>query len=432
MKEYKKRLIDEKLDIYLQVFGAISIEGPKWCGKTTTAEQRMKSNIRLSDPNQRENALIDLDYALNGEYPRLIDEWQLIPALWDCVRNRCDRDSLPGEYILTGSTTLDFSKNQEKENNKYNEVHHSGAGRFSILKMYPMSLYESDDSTGDVSLTDLYNNKFKTKTVPKMSLVNLCNIIIRGGWPSNLYRKTEYQYLLPKEYIEILLKEDIHQGKKKRNIDKMRKLLMSLARNESSMAGNDTLAKDIDEIENDTNSARVELNRATVAEYISVLDDLYLIQDIPAFSTNYRSSKRIAKSPKRHLIDPSISCALLNLTTEKLLNDVKTLGLMFESLVIRDLKIYIEHLNGKIFHFRDNSNGDEVDAILEFESGEYAAIEIKLSQDGINDALKSLTKFYNNVSKKPKFMCIIVGVSDAVIKDNTTGIYIFPLNALKP
>lgn len=211
--------------------------------------------------------------------------------------------------------------------------------------------------------------------------------------------------------------------------EKIKKLLKSLSRNESSVASNDTLVKDIEEFTDDEN---MRSSRNTVADYLNVLDSLYLIDNQEAFSINYRSSKRIGKSPKRHLVDPSLACACLDLTVPKLMNDLNTFGLLFESLVERDLRIYGEYLDAHLFHFRDNVSGDEVGAILEFADGSYGAFEIKLSHDGIDDAKKSLTKFYNNVSKKPAFMCIIVGYFEAVIQDPETGIYIIPITSLKP
>ena len=209
----------------------------------------------------------------------------------------------------------------------------------------------------------------------------------------------------------------------------MRMLIRSLARNESSIAGNDTIVKDIEEYE--TEEGLLE-SRITVADYISVLDSLYITANQEAFSINYRSSKRIGKSPKRHLIDPSLACASLDLSIEKLMNDFNTFDFMFESLVSRDLRIYMDYLDGHLYHFRDNVSGDEVDSILEFRDGSYAAIEIKLTDIGVEEAKKSLTKFYNNVEKKPKFMCIIVGHYEAVIKDKETGIYIIPITSLRP
>lgn len=296
--------------------------------------------------------------------------------------------------------------------------------------MNPMSLYESGDSTGDVSITEMLNDNVNCKYIGKVELDELAKLIIRGGWPANLRTAKEDVGIIPKDYIESLVTKNIHERKdKKRDSNKMRMLLKSLSRNESNVAGYDTLVKDIENFEN-----RNELieSRQTVAYYVSVLDSLYVTSNQGAFNINYRSSDRIGKSPKRHLVDPSLACASLDLSIDKLMNNHKTFGYMFESLVERDLKIYIEYLNGHLYHFRDNISGDEVDSILEFENGDYAAIEIKLTGLGIDDAKNSLKKFYENVKIKPKFMCIIVGHYEAVIKDPETGIYIIPITDLKP
>ena len=422
-KDYKNRLIDDKISEYLKIFGAISIVGPKWCGKTWTSLNHANSVSLMTEKSQRDLAKIDPKYIFTDERPQLIDEWQLVPTIWDVVRHECDKDHNKGKFILTSSTTL--TKEEEEE-----DVYHSGAGRIALMNMYPMSLYESGDSTGDISITDMINGTANLKHVGKIELEEIAQLLIRGGWPENINVEIEKQGIMPKSYIESVIYKDINERKdKKRDPQKMMMLLKSLSRNESSVAGADTLVKDIEEFEN---SEELLKSRKTVADYLSVLDSLYLISNQEAFSINYRSSKRIGKSPKRHLVDPSLACACLDLTVPKLMNDLNTFGLLFESLVERDLRIYGEYLDAHLFHFRDNTSGDEVDAILEFTDGSYGAFEIKLSYDSIDDAKKSLTKFYNNVSKKPKFMCIIVGYFEAVIQDPETGIYIIPITSLKP
>ncbi len=420
---YRKRLIDDKVSKYLTVFGAVSIEGPKWCGKTWTSLNHATSVTYMTEVDKRNLAKIDPKYIFEKERPQLIDEWQLVPSIWDAVRHECDSNHDRGKFILTGSTTL---TKEEKEE----EVFHSGAGRIATLKMYTMSLYESGDSTGDVSLTDMLEDKVKCSKVTKTELETIAKIIIRGGWPQNIGVSDENIDLIPKSYIETIINKDIHERKdRRRDSKKMRMILKSLARNESTIVGFDTLVKDIEENETSGDLAK---SRITVADYISVLNDLYLTANQDAFSINYRSSKRVGKSSKRHLVDPSLSCALLNLTTLKLMGDLNTFGFMFEALVERDLRIYMDYLDGHLYHFRDNTSGDEVDAILEFDDGEYAAVEIKLTYNGVDEARKSLQKFYNNVKKKPKFMCVIVGCCEAVIKDKETGIYIVPITSLRP
>lgn len=422
-KDYRKRLIDDKIDRYLKIFGAISIQGPKWCGKTWTSLKHANSVSYMTEKSPRDLAKVDPKYIFNQDRPQLIDEWQLVPSIWDAVRHECDSDHDKGKFILTGSTSL--SKEEREE-----EIFHSGTGRIAIMKMNPMSLYESGDSTGDVSIEEMFSGNVNCKYIRKVELDELAKLIIRGGWPENIDKEGDDIEVIPRSYIESVITRDINERKdKKRDSNKMRMLIRSLSRNETTIAGNDTIVKDIEEFENTDD---LIASRLTVADYVSVLDDLYLTANQEAFSINYRSSKRIGKSPKRHLVDPSLACASLDLTVDKLLNDHETFGLLFEALVERDLRIYMDYLDGHLYHFRDNVSGDEVDSMLEFRDGEYAAVEIKLSDGSVEDAKKSLMTFYKNVNKKPKFMCIIVGHYEAVIQDKETGIYIIPITSLRP
>lgn len=422
-KDYRKRLIDDKIDRYLKIFGAISIQGPKWCGKTWTSLKHANSVSYMTEKSPRDLAKVDPKYIFNQDRPQLIDEWQLVPSIWDAVRHECDSDHDKGKFILTGSTSL---SKEERED----EIFHSGTGRIAIMKMNPMSLYESGDSTGDVSIEEMFSGNVNCKYIRKVELDELAKLIIRGGWPENIDKEGDDIEVIPRSYIESVITRDINERKdKKRDSNKMRMLIRSLSRNETTIAGNDTIVKDIEEFENTDD---LIASRLTVADYVSVLDDLYLTANQETFSINYRSSKRIGKSPKRHLVDPSLACASLDLTVVKLLNDHETFGLLFEALVERDLRIYMDYLDGHLYHFRDNVSGDEVDSILEFRDGEYAAVEIKLSDGSVEDAKKSLMTFYKNVNKKPKFMCIIVGHYEAVIQDKETGIYIIPITSLRP
>ena len=422
-KDYRKRLIDDKIDRYLKIFGAISIQGPKWCGKTWTSLKHANSVSYMTEKSPRDLAKVDPKYIFNQDRPQLIDEWQLVPSIWDAVRHECDSDHDKGKFILTGSTSL---SKEERED----EIFHSGTGRIAIMKMNPMSLYESGDSTWDVSIEEMFSGNVNCKYIRKVELDELAKLIIRGGWPENIDKEGDDIEVIPRSYIESVITRDINERKdKKRDSNKMRMLIRYLSRNETTIAGNDTIVKDIEEFENTDD---LIASRLTVADYVSVLDDLYLTANQEAFSINYRSSKRIGKSPKRHLVDPSLACASLDLTVVKLLNDHETFGLLFEALVERDLRIYMDYLDGHLYHFRDNVSGDEVDSILEFRDGEYAAVEIKLSDGSVEDAKKSLMTFYKNVNKKPKFMCIIVGHYEAVIQDKETGIYIIPITSLRP
>lgn len=419
---YEMRLIDAKISRYIKVFGALCIEGPKWCGKTWTSLNHSESVSYLTEKDIRNLAEADPKYIFQQSKPQLLDEWQLVPEIWDAVRHECDEDSATGKFILTGSTSL----NKENEKN----VFHSGAGRIARLKMYTMSLFESGNSTGDVSITDMLNATVKCGYIRKVELPELAEYIIRGGWPANQKTNVEDIDLIPKSYIESILSKDINEENgKQRDRNKMLMILRSLARNESTLVGSKTIVKDIEEYENDDELVK---SRTTIMDYIDCLDRLHLIENQEAFSLNYRSSNRVGKVAKRHFTDPSLACACLDLSIQKLLLDHETFGLLFESLVERDLRIYMDYLDGKLYHFRDNNSGDEVDSILEFKDGTYGAVEIKLTSKGIEDAKKSLQTFYNNAKKKPKFMCIIVGHYEAVIQDPETGIYIIPITSLKP
>ena len=420
-ESYIDRLIDKKIDEYLSVFGAISIEGPKWCGKTWASLNHANSKVLLDDEETKEKAKLDLNLILNDEKPELIDEWNLIPEVWDAVRRKCDDTTEKGNYILTCSTKLTDAEQKEK-------IHHSGAGRIGKLEMHTMSLYESGDSTGKVSIQDMLNAKLQNDLNEKITLDKLAHLIIRGGWPSNIKTEESKASIIPKSYIKAILDKDIHDDKK-RDVNKMNMLLKSLARNESTVATKSTLLKDIEE-----NAGEKELieSRITIDDYLDVLNRLHIIENQDAYSANYRSPDRIGKSSKRHFTDPSLACACLDLTKNKLINDLKTFGFMFEALVERDLKIYMDYLEGRLFHFRDNVTGLEVDSILEFNGGEYAAIEIKLGYHQVEEAKKNLINFSNNMIKKPKFMCVIVGYTDVIAKDPETGIYIVPITALKP
>ena len=425
-KDYKKRLIEKKLDDYLSVFGAVSIEGPKWCGKTWTSLRHSKSAVYMDDDDIREMAKLDVRSVFNNDSdkkPQLIDEWHLVPTIWDAVRRECDKTTEKGNFIITGSTTLPNKIIKEK-------VHHSGAGRIVRLNMYTMSLYESGDSSGKASLTKMLNNEQETVNTGSVEILQLAKLLVRGGWPANINVDENKIGLIPKSYIDSILNIDMNEDtEKRRDKNKMRMLLKSLARNEASIVGNKTIIKDIEEYENST---ELLSSRDTVSDYLDVLDRLHLIENQEAYGENYRSPNRVGKSPKRHLTDPSLSCACLGLTPEKLLKDLNTFGFMFESLVKRDLRIYMDYLDGHLYHFRDNVTGLEVDSILEFPGGEYAAVEIKLGYNQVDEAKKSLLNFYDNMVKKPVFMCVIVGNCPAVMKDPETGIYIVPITALKP
>lgn len=421
---YLPRLVDSKIERYLRIFGALSIEGPKWCGKTWTGKNHANSVTYLTEKSQRDMAEINPQYIFTGEHPQLIDEWQIVPEIWDAVRHECDKDKNKGKFILTGSTSLDKNEDIAKR------VFHSGTGRIATLQMEPMSLFESNESDGFASISKMLDRQQETGHTSKVELDELARKIVRGGWPENLNVSDRDIGVIPASYIESIVEKDMHENStSRRDANKMRMLIRSLSRNVATVVGEATLVRDIAENENE--SQLIE-SRQTLSEYMKVLDSLFMTSKQNAYSLNYRSSKRIGKSQKRHLVDPSLACAALHLTVDKLLADHNTFGLLFESLVERDLRIYAEHLDGKLYHFRDNQSGDEIDAIIEFEDGEYAAFEIKLSDRGIEEAKQSLKKFYLNVKKKPKMMCVVAGYCQAVMYDEENDIYIVPFTSLGP
>ena len=422
IKNYKPRIIDNMIDEYLKTFGAVCIEGAKWCGKTWSSIYHSNSSIMIGNPegNFQNKKLAETapNIVLEGEKPRLIDEWQEVPRLWDAVRYEVDKTAEKGQFILTGSATPN-----------HKGILHSGAGRIGKLRMRPMSLYESGDSTGDVSLQDLCNGNMKEKLTGEVDLRKIIEFIVRGGWPESLNIKKENYTLIPKSYIDSILNIEINEEDKIRDKNKMNMLLKSLARNEATIVNNKTIIKDIEEYETGED---LLTSRTTIIDYLDFLERLHLIENQEAYSLNYRSPERVGKSVKRHLVDPSLACACLNLNVDKLMKDLNTFGFLFEALVERDLRVYMDYLDGKLYHFRDNVSGVEVDSILEFEDGEYAAAEIKLGYNEVDNAIRNLQIFYNNMVKKPKFMCVIVGVCQSVYKDPNTGIYVVPITALRP
>lgn len=422
MENYKARIIDKKIDKYLSVFGAICIEGPKWCGKTWTSSYHSNSEIYIGDPSgnfqNRQLAQMSPSLVLDGETPRLIDEWQEVPPLWDAVRYKVDQIPKKGQFILTGSATPN-----------HKGILHSGAGRIARIRMRTMSLYESGDSSGDVSLEDLCNGKLTPKMTGEVDLKNVIEFIIRGGWPASLGLPIESAALLPKEYLEAVLNDDIYRvDGVKRNTHKMRLLLRSLARNESTTVSNKTLKNDIKEIDDE------DIDTATIADYLNILDRLFITDNQKPFSTKIRSSVRIKQSEKRHFCDPSLACALLNITPHMLLNDLETLGFLFESLCERDLKIYAESIDAHVYHYQDYKNR-EIDTIIELNDGRWCAIEIKLGANQIESAAENLKKIYEEMEKDPKSilpsaMIIVCGLSNAAYQ-REDGIYVVPLTALK-
>lgn len=421
-EKYRPRLVDSKIQEYLKTFGAVCVEGAKWCGKTWTSAYHSSSQIMIGSPENnfqnRKLAELSPSLVLEGEVPRLIDEWQEVPPLWDAVRYEVDKRAEKGQFILTGSATPN-----------HKGIMHSGAGRIAKLRMRPMSLYESGDSSGAVSLTDIINGTVKPAMTGEVDVRKLFEFIVRGGWPGNLEVPIQQAILLPGEYLNAVIDDDVFRiDGIKRDTKKMRLLLRSLARNESTTATNKKLKNDIREIDDE------DINIDTVAEYLDIFSRLFITDNQPPFASNIRSSVRIKQAEKRHFADPSLACSVLGITPERMLGDLETAGFMFEALCERDLRIYAEADDAALYHYQDYA-GKEIDAVVEFRNGEWIAFEIKLGANQIDAAAENLISIRDSIAeeksgKPPKAMCVLCGMSNAAYQ-RPDGVYVVPITALK-
>ncbi|MBE6424256.1 ATP-binding protein [Succinivibrio dextrinosolvens] len=419
--KYRKRLLDDIISKYLRIFGAVCIEGSKWCGKTCTSRKYSKSEIMLDCPDgafqNRRLAEISSDIVLEGKTPRLIDEWQEVQPLWDAVRSEVDIRASKGQFILTGSS-IPSVKNYI----------HSGAGRIAKLRMRPMSLFESGNSSGVISLNELCHGRIKPTLTGDVSLRSLTEFIIRGGWPDNQNTAINDAGILPAEYIRTSIEKDLYRiDEIPRNPQKVLCLLKSLARNESLTISNNALKNDIKNVDNENIDLR------TITTYLDVLDRLYITENQEAFKSNVGSKVRVKNTVKRHFVDPSLSCTLLNLNSEQLIGNLTTFGFLFEALAERDLRIYSESFGGKLYHYQNYRN-QKIDAVIELEDGNWCAFEIKLGANQIDSAAQNLIKIRNQIEKEdgrpPKIMCVICGLSNAAYK-REDGVFVVPLTALR-
>lgn len=421
--KYLPRIIDYEIQMQLQASGAIQIKGPKWCGKSTTGEFFSNSAIYMQDNkmNYQYMSLAELNPSklLEGETPRLIDEWQLAPKLWDSVRDEVDKRQKQGQFILTGSVTPINS----------NEIHHSGIGRITVLKMRTMSLYESQDSNGSVSLENLFANKDVDGT-NSLKLDDIAKVIVRGGWPLSINSNEKTSMLQARNYYDSLINSELikedSSNYSKRNALKMKALLRAYAKNIGTQTS-------INKIITETNSES-DIERTTVYNYLKDLTNLFVIEEMQSWNTNLRSKTAIMSSDTHYFMDPSIGCAALGIGYQDLMNDLKTMGFLFENLVIRDLRIYAQSLDGEVYHFR-NRNGLECDSVIHLRNGNYGLIEIKLGGEKlINEGCANLLKLEKDIDtsrmNKPSFMAIITAVGDYAYK-NKDGIYIIPIGCLK-
>lgn len=428
MKEYKARIADKILAEKLEAMGAVLIEGPKYCGKTTLASQQANSILSMSDPDtlQQNMAMAEtnIKLLLRGDTPRLIDEWQIAPRFWDAVRNEVDQRDEDGQFILTGSAVPP----------NFDEIFHTGTGRFAWLKLRTMSLWESGDSTGEVSLARMFANDaedYFVEGINQIDLERLAYLTCRGGWPKALNKKTEKAALQQAiEYFEAVTSFDISRvDDVNRDSELARRIMRSYARNQGSQATAGTILADI--ISNESS----EISENTIYSYLKALRKIFVIEDSVAWNPNLRSKAAIRTSDTKYFTDPSIATAALGLGPNDLVNDLNTFGLIFETLCVRDLRVYADAIGGTVFHYRDK-NGLECDAVIHLRNGKYGLVEIKLGGDKlIEEGAKTLTALADKIDttkmKIPSFKMVLTGVGQYAFQRPQDGVYVVPIGCLK-
>ena len=426
MSEYKKRVADLLLERKLAGKGAVLIEGPKWCGKTTTAEQHAKSILYMDDPSKVKENLVTADLApqdlLAGDTPRLLDEWQIAPQLWDAIRFEVDHREGYGHFILTGSSV-------PLEDEGETARHHSGTGRFSWLRMRPMALYESGESNGSVSLKGLFSAPEKIYAHNDLSREDLAFLVCRGGWPAAVNMEKEIALDQAFDYCDAIAERDMSRvDKVKRSPERVRRLMRSYARNQAAQATFETIATDMAANEPQT------MDTDTISSYINALRKMFVVEESEAWNPNLRSKTAVRTSNTRYFTDPSIGTAIMQLGPQDLLNDFNTFGLFFETMAVRDLRTYADALMGKVFHYRD-SDKLECDAVVHLRNGDYGLIEIKIGGETLieegAESLKSLkNKLDTTKMKKPSFMMVLIGIGSTAYRRDD-GIYVVPIGCLK-
>ena len=419
--KYLKRIADRVLQERLAASGAVLIEGPKWCGKTRTALENSKSHLFMQDPDKAISYLKAADtkpsLLLKGDTPRLLDEWQTAPVLWDAVRFMVDQRGKSGQFILTGSAVP-----------KDNVVQHTGTGRISRLLMRPMSLYESMESNGSVSLKALFDGETEIDNFSTLTIEQITFAIVRGGWPASIGKSEKIALRHAIDYVEAIINADVSRvdGIEKNPV-RVRALLRSLSRNISTLATIRTIHDDIA-----MGDADESISEKTISQYLGALDRIFVTENLPAWNPALRSKTAIRTSPKRQFVDPSIAAAVLRLTPSRLLEDFNYFGFLFESLCDRDLRIYAEAIDGQVFHYRDGS-GLEADAVIALNDGRWAAVEVKLGSKEIEDAAVHLLELKNKVNtekmREPSFLMILTGTEIAYRRED--GVYVVPLGCLK-
>jgi uncharacterized protein len=418
--QYLPRTCDEEVQLALNSSGAILIEGAKWCGKTSTGRSAAKSVIFLKDPDQSRSYLAIADtkpsILLKGDTPRLIDEWQMAPVLWDAVRFEVDKRGQTGQFILTGSASPSD-----------NTTAHTGTGRISRIKMRTMSLFESGDSNGSISLRALFQGKQEDMgSMSNLSIEKIAYLICRGGWPASVKQPEKYALRMAMDDVEAIINKDVSQvdGVEK-NPKRVRLLLRSLARNLSTTATNTTIQKDLE-------TSDFTISDKTIRAYLNALRRIFVIEDLPAWLPSVRSKTAIRTSEKRHFVDPSIATAVMRLNPEGILGDFEYFGFLFESLCCRDLRIYAQAIDGDVFHYRDKS-GLEADLIVRLRNGKWAAIEVKLGQKQLEEAAQNLLTLKNHINSEKmgdaSFLMVITGGEYAY--QRTDGIWVVPIGCLR-
>ena len=420
---YKLRIADQLLLEQLEAAGAVLIQGPKWCGKTTTAAQAAKSVLYMDWPRELERNLFlaeeNPEALLEGEVPRLIDEWQLAPQLWDAARFTVDRRGKPGQFIFTGSAVpADKSK-----------IHHTGTGRFAWLTMRPMSLWESGESNGKVSLLRLFAGQRDVAIAPDHSLSDLSFMVCRGGWPSSLNMKRTAALRQAQNYMNAVCESDISRvDNTVRDATFARRLLRSYARHQGAQVPISTIYADL------ASSKEGSMSEETISSYIMALKKIFVVEDMPAWSPNLRSKTAIRTSETRYFVDPSVATAALGMGPKDLENDLNTFGLMFETMAVRDLRVYAEALDGDVFHYRDK-NGLECDAVIHLHNGSYGLVEIKLGGSKLEEegakTLKELAKKIDTTRmKEPSFLLVLTGLGSYAYQ-RKDGVMVVPIGCLK-
>lgn len=423
MSQYKKRISDDIIIKKLKGKGAVLVEGPKWCGKTTTSEVLAKSALYMAEPNQlKQNlALADISPSLllEGETPRLIDEWQIAPKLWDAVRFEVDHRGEEGQFILTGSAVPAETR----------EIWHTGTGRFAWVLMRPMSLFESGESNGAVRLSELFYNPLKVAAINELDIVKLAFLVCRGGWPRATFLEDEIALEQAYDYYDAIVKTDISRVDGiKRDPERVKRLMRSYARNQGAQAGTSVMKSDM--MANDTET----LDEDTVFSYIQALKKIFVVEDMPAWNPNLRSKTAIRTSDTRYYIDPSIGAAALGLGPKDLINDLETFGLLFETMCIRDLRVFADALNGQVYHYRDKT-GLECDAVIHLRNGSYGLVEIKLGGDDAiehgAETLKQLRDKIDTTKMKPASFLMVLTGSGRYAYRREDGVFVVPIGCLR-